>query len=79
MAGLINDEANYITMEDLNNLDLLSLADLLARYTHDYINMVQKGDTGPACTRCRTMIQNLNAEIAYRKQKFSNDPKKRNN
>ncbi|MBL0337043.1 MAG: hypothetical protein IPP73_17450 [Chitinophagaceae bacterium] len=66
-------------MENLNNLDLLTLADMLARYTRDYINMQQKGNTGTEYTRCRTMIQNLNAEIAYRKLKFSNDPKKKNN
>jgi hypothetical protein len=56
-------------MEDLNNLDLLTLVDMLAKHTNEYMKMMKDGTSEEEYTRCKTMIQNLTAEIAYRKQK----------
>ncbi len=56
-------------MEDLNNLDLLTLVDMLAKHTNDYMKMMKDGTSEEEYSRCKTLIQHLTAEIEYRKQK----------
>ncbi len=56
-------------MEDLNNLDLLSLVDLLAKNTNDYLKLLNGGAEEQEIAECRKEIRNLTAEIEYRKQK----------
>jgi hypothetical protein len=59
-------------MKDLNNLDLLTLVDMLANYTSSYMKMLKDGRDNEEYTECKKMIQNLTAEIAYRKEKNTN-------
>jgi len=56
-------------MEDLNNLDLFTLVDLLAKHTNEYMKMFKEGATDQEFSDCKKVIQNLTAEIEYRKQK----------
>ena len=56
-------------MVDLNNLDLFTLVDMLAKHTNEYMKMLKDGSTDEEYARCKGMIKNLTAEIEYRKQK----------
>lgn len=64
-------------MENLNNIDLFTLVDLLAKYTNDYMKMFKNGTTDEDYVRCKNMIHNLTAEIEYRRQKTLNAKKPR--
>jgi hypothetical protein len=56
-------------MKDFNNVDLLTLVDMLARHTNEYMRMLKDGSTEEEYTACKKIIQNLTAEIEYRKEK----------
>lgn len=56
-------------MENMNSLDLFTLVDMLAKHTSEYMKMHKDGTTEEEYRRCKTMIQNLTAEIEYRKQR----------
>jgi hypothetical protein len=62
-------------MDDLKNLDLLTLVDMLAKHTNEYMKMLKDGTTEDKYAQCKHMIQNLTAEIEYRKQKNAQSKK----
>lgn len=48
---------------------------MLAKYTNEYMRMHKDGTTDEEYRRCKSMIQNLTAEIEYRKQKNNSSKK----
>jgi ABC-type uncharacterized transport system substrate-binding protein len=56
-------------MEDLSKLDLFTLVDLLAKNTSQFMKLFIAGNKDMEYIKCKKMIQNLTAEIEYRKQK----------
>jgi hypothetical protein len=56
-------------MQDLNKLDLFTLVDLLAKNTSQFMKLFVAGNKDMEYIQCKKMIQNLTAEIEYRKQK----------
>ena len=55
-------------MEDLKNLDLLTLLDLLAKHTNEYMKMLKDGAIDEEYSQCKKMIQNLTVEIENRRE-----------
>lgn len=63
-------------MEDLNNIDLFTLVDMLAKHTDEFMKMLKNGSTTEEYKQCKTHVQHITAEIAYRKQKSIETGKK---
>ena len=60
-------------MEDLKTIKTQSLVDILAKYTNDYLRMIKEGTTQENYDACKKKIDELMAEIEFRKQQERQD------
>ncbi len=62
--------------KDLNTLNIPGLIDLLAEQTKVYVKILKDGSSKEAYSECKKLIDDITAEIKYRKQNIDEKSRK---